>query len=38
VETVEHKAGDVVWETPIAQTEQNLGSQPFEAVIVEVKR
>jgi hypothetical protein len=38
VETVEHKAGDVVWETPIAQTEQNLSDQPFEAVIVEVKR
>lgn len=38
VETVEHKAGDVVWETPIEQTEQNLSNQPFEAVTVEVKR
>jgi hypothetical protein len=37
-ETVEHKAGDVVWETPIEQTEQNLSNQPFEAVTVEVKR
>jgi hypothetical protein len=38
IETVEHKAGDVVWETPIEQTEQNLSNQPFEAVTVEVKR
>jgi uncharacterized RmlC-like cupin family protein len=38
VETVEHKAGDVVWETPIEQTEQNLSDQPFEAVTVEAKR
>jgi hypothetical protein len=38
VETVEHKAGDVVWETPTKQTEQNLTDQPFEAVTVEVKK
>jgi hypothetical protein len=38
VETVEHKAGDAVWETPSEQTEQNLSDQPFEAVTVEVKR
>src|ERR1700733_16325784 len=37
-ETVEHKAGDVVWETPTKQTEQNLSSEPFEAVTVEVKK
>ena len=38
VATVEHKAGDVAWETPIEQTEQNLSNQPFEAVTVEIKR
>lgn len=38
VETVEHKAGDVAWGTPIEHTEQNLSDQPFEAVTVEIKR
>jgi hypothetical protein len=38
VETVEHKAGDVVWETPTKQTEQNLSSETFEAVAVEIKK
>jgi hypothetical protein len=38
VETVEHKAGDVVWETPTTQMEQNLSDKPFEAVTVEVKK
>jgi hypothetical protein len=38
METAEHKAGDVVWETPATQTEQNIGPQPFEAVIVEIKK
>ena len=38
VETVEHKAGDVVWETPTKQSEQNLSSEPFEAVTVEIKK
>ena len=37
-ETVAHKAGDVVWETPMTHAEQNLSDKPFEAVIVEVKR
>ena len=37
-ETAEHKAGDVVWETPATQTEQNIGAQPFEAVTVEIKK
>jgi quercetin dioxygenase-like cupin family protein len=37
VQTVEHKAGDVAWGTPIEHTEQNLSSEPFEAVTVEVK-
>ena len=37
-ETVEHKAGDVVWGTPVSLTEKNLSAQPFEAVIVEIKK
>jgi hypothetical protein len=38
METAEHKAGDVVWETPATQTERNIGAQPFEAVTVEIKK
>ncbi len=38
VATVEHKAGDVAWGTPIEHTEQNLSDQPFEAVSVEIKK
>jgi hypothetical protein len=37
-ETAEHKAGDVVWETPETQMEQNIGAQSFEAVTVEIKK
>jgi quercetin dioxygenase-like cupin family protein len=38
VETVEHKAGDVAWGTPIEHAEQNLSDEPFEAVTVEIKK
>ncbi len=38
IETVEHQAGDVVWETPTTRIEENLSDQPFEAVTVEVKK
>ena len=38
VATVEHKAGDVAWGTPIEHSEQNLSNEPFEAVTVEIKR
>jgi hypothetical protein len=38
VETVAHKAGDVVWETPATLTEQNLSDKPFEALVIEVKK
>jgi uncharacterized RmlC-like cupin family protein len=38
VETIRHKAGDVAWGTPIEHTEQNLSSEPFEAVTIEVKK
>jgi hypothetical protein len=37
-ETAEHKAGDVVWGTPVSISEKNLSAQPFEAVIVEIKK
>lgn len=37
-ETVEHKAGDVIWETPATHSEQNISAQPFEAVTVEIKK
>ena len=38
IETVQQKAGDVVWETPATQSEKNISDQPFEAVIAEVKK
>jgi len=38
VATVEHKAGDVAWGTPVEHSEQNLSDQPFEAVTVEIKK
>jgi hypothetical protein len=38
VHTAEHKAGDVVWDTPATQAEQNVSDKPFEAVIAEVKK
>ena len=37
-QTVEHKAGDVAWGTPVEHTEENLSNEPFEAVAVEVKK
>jgi uncharacterized RmlC-like cupin family protein len=38
VTTVEHKAGDVAWGTPIEHSEENLSNEPFEAVTVEIKK
>jgi beta-alanine degradation protein BauB len=38
VVTVEHKAGDVVWSTPVEHAEENVSDQPFEAVTVEIKK
>jgi len=38
VATVEHKAGDVAWGTPVEHSEQNLSDQPYEAVTVEIKK
>ena len=35
--TVDHKAGDIAWGTPIEHTEQNLSAEPFEAVTIELK-
>ncbi len=36
--TTEHKAGDVIWGTPVSISEKNLSAQPFEAIIVEIKK
>jgi uncharacterized RmlC-like cupin family protein len=38
VATVQHKAGDVAWGTPVEHSEKNLSDQPFEAVTVELKK
>jgi uncharacterized RmlC-like cupin family protein len=35
--TVKHKAGEVLWGTPVTHTEKNLSDQPFEVVVVELK-
>jgi quercetin dioxygenase-like cupin family protein len=35
--TVQHKAGDTVWGTPITHQEENMSDKPFEAVVVEIK-
>jgi hypothetical protein len=37
VESVQHKAGDVAWGTPLTHREDNLGGEPFEAIVVELK-
>jgi uncharacterized RmlC-like cupin family protein len=37
INLVKHKAGDAVWGTPITHTEENLSSEPFEALAVELK-
>jgi hypothetical protein len=36
--TAQHKAGDVIWGGPNSSSEKNLSAQPFEAVIVEIKK
>ncbi len=37
VDIVKHKAGDAVWGRPITHTEENLSSQPFEVIAIELK-
>jgi uncharacterized RmlC-like cupin family protein len=37
VDSVQHKAGDTAWGTPVTHREENLSDQPFEAVVVEIK-
>jgi hypothetical protein len=36
-QTAVHKAGDVIWGTPITHKEQNLNDVPFEIIVVEIK-
>jgi beta-alanine degradation protein BauB len=38
VEVSKHKAGDVVWGTPLTHTEENVSNKPFEVVTVEIKK
>ncbi len=38
VEVSKHKAGDVVWGTPLTHTEKNVGNKPFEVVTMEIKK
>jgi len=37
VTTVQHKAGEAAWGTPLRHKEENLSDKPFEAVTVELK-
>ena len=37
VSIVKHKAGEVLWGTPVTHTEENLSDHPFEVVAVELK-
>ena len=37
VQTMVHKAGDVIWSTPQTHKEENLNDRPFEVVAVEIK-
>jgi quercetin dioxygenase-like cupin family protein len=37
VETLEHKAGEVVWSGPAKHKEENLNETPFEVLVVEFK-
>jgi uncharacterized RmlC-like cupin family protein len=37
VESVQHKAGEAAWGTPLTHTEKNMSDKPFEAIVVEVK-
>ncbi len=37
VESVQHKAGDAAWGTPVTHKEENSSDQAFEAVVVEIK-
>jgi len=37
VDSVQHRAGDVAWGTPLTHQEENASDQPFEALVVEIK-
>ncbi len=36
-DTVRHKAGDFAWGTPLKHKEENVGDQPFELVLIDIK-
>jgi uncharacterized RmlC-like cupin family protein len=37
VDTVQHKAGDTVWATPVKHKEENMSDSPFEVIAIEIK-
>jgi hypothetical protein len=37
VDTVQHKAGETVWGTPVKHMEENLSDSPFEVIAIEIK-
>jgi uncharacterized RmlC-like cupin family protein len=37
VDSVQHKAGDVAWGTPVTHKEENMSDSPFEVIAIEIK-
>jgi uncharacterized RmlC-like cupin family protein len=37
VDSVQHKAGDVLWATPVKHKEENMSDSPFEVIAIEIK-
>lgn len=37
VDTVQHKAGEALWATPVKHKEENLSDYPFEVIAIEIK-
>jgi hypothetical protein len=37
VDTVQHKAGEAVWGTPVKHKEENMSDSPFEVIAIEIK-
>jgi hypothetical protein len=37
VDTVQHKAGETIWGTPVKHKEENMSDSPFEVIAIEIK-
>jgi hypothetical protein len=37
VDTVQHKAGEAAWGTPVKHKEENLSDNAFEVIAIEIK-